>query len=1547
MLGRYSGTAAVLTGILAWSVLAAPEARADWVKAASATGANWAGHSKASDLDPASYASDQINKGDCWGNPLVLTFTGSDPAKPRYPASRVRFNADRWDGAVDKVKVKVVFADGEAIEKEFYAKNGDAVVGENAPDGYPNAAFKEITFDKKVVSQVEFSFHYTKAGYYFWLYELQIFEEVPPIGQPSGVTLDPSAITAVSAVLHGRVEKDGGAPCTAVFEYGTTPECDGGVKAATGTFGSGGEAVAQIAGLQTGRLYYYRLKVTNPAGSTVPSAVGVKTFVACPEESEDGVLWTAPVAIGADTGAQWETPGAAFDDWDASAARCYHIIHDPELWSPYLHLSPRQPGLYSGLRFKAAKPDSYIDKIQIDILTSGGWRPLYDPGSDGQGGIVFEHNQFTTVAFKDVPGLDSAYHLYPILDCRIRFHMATAGVGQYWNLYEFDFRQIGVNLIAPGVPYHGEEEPGVCLLAKATGAPLTVRFGSGVETLNTGTVSITKSGKAGVFLDPECTQQLDQLVYDLAVVADRAAFASRILNRTLYVTGAARSEARNDSSVACFLGNFGTSVSDRVNYTAAELELLRGKLEVASGRGMKGGAREVLELLPEDASIPASSPVPVIAVTAKNVGNVRLNAAKRLIVDVDLSGTVQYPVADMIDGDAANPSEVVIEVAAETSVSAPLAVVPEPKCLLRPYAKSFTWAKRITDVPVDKGRMPIVIRCAEPVFGNAAYLRLTFTVKAVNEPTRPTTDLCAASFGSILDHNLVQPLAVQLNFGTARSVAQLVGAGPNGIGVRAHDTWRTPRKTFDTTAGFVAEQDKLARIASTPAGSIEIVLTDVSGLTFDDTKRDFFVATLYIPALWQEAKDRPTVKFVETGDSTNVFETETVSATMRLVANLDVDKKDDIEVDLARIRFDGTTQAEILKATLAETENASRIFKNQDETVSVSIARQTGVLGSIAAQLLLKVSSTELGLSERLVDVGARTDKVLVLDSGSVLKGLGSVACPGYHDYADAWLKGPWAVTEAREDGASRHGPYVPVLVRLAGPVSLSQCGAMSVDVFGKEVPLVEFEGELFAAGSPVPGNYVVAGHLQTGDSFGAGKITKKEGFVFAAMKDSATGRSLGKKQLIVYNSVSSLYDRLRTVAANRRLGRLGNDPGKSYCPAYTTDGQDDPLLRFVDQIVFFQDLAKVQKGGSPTDPVTPGVRLQAAFVMSKPVAGVDIVVPNSPTTLLTRCGSQKVWAPGAKNLLSHWKPESSDGEGAERDPRARTQNWTQIAHFNLALGYARVKSSIDTMVAVLEASYPSDEARALAIVDAIRKIGYLDVLSEDQKAQLAKYGDKIAFDYVIQDSVQLKEMVDVVTMARRFQGMGEIEPFNFFLAYDIVSNEGFNIFGIDSLNDVIATQAGFTFGVHYREPASTMGSRASLKAAVEEHMATARMKLRAHPVMDKAKTVPAFLSVQSAVRDNRFVKLTVYAPTAPDGLDVWPETIGTAMQAIEVPLAKLIKNEGTDKDFIDALVAHVGDITMRKTPFDQTIKGLRFQLSAEQTLVLFDVVEVLMFIDE
>jgi len=551
----WCGVAVLLGAVLCGGVQTA--AHAGWKTATDVQAApndsgkaddRWANKDRASDNDAARYSVDKSNR---TGNGAWLQLDFLKDGKG-IRSNRLRVNADFWAPIADRVDIRVRY-DGE---KDFVAVR-------IAKGEVPNARFEEIALPREgLVNAVRFRWHYLKKGYWFWLYELQIFEvDPPPVEPPAVETADPGSVNLTSAVLCGLLTEDGGGACQVRFVYGTDSALETGALTTDwkGTFGADQRFTAFVKNLVPKTRYHFRAEVKNAWGTRTGE---IKSFVACAPEGPDGSVWVSPSGWGTDGHVykearySWSDGSSAFDDWADSAARCYHQIHDPELWSPWLYLD-LDSGLYSGLRFRAGKPDGFVEQVDIDVLSSH-WEHVYDGG--------FVHNEFNVEDFA----------IREVSRVRMRFKMSKAGVGAYWNLFEFDLRRVGVNLIAEGLPHYMEEFPGVILGSNAALERITARFGPGIEKLTSGTVKVHASPNMSVYADIAEWDKWDLKgrVFDLADQEQRKAFHDLVLNKTILFGGSSETSSKQaEEQVRITLDYDNMPVSDQVNCTYAELKI--------------------------------------------------------------------------------------------------------------------------------------------------------------------------------------------------------------------------------------------------------------------------------------------------------------------------------------------------------------------------------------------------------------------------------------------------------------------------------------------------------------------------------------------------------------------------------------------------------------------------------------------------------------------------------------------------------------------------------------------------------------------------------------------------------------------------------------------------------------------------------------------------------------------------------------------------------------------------------------------------------------
>jgi len=236
-----------------------------------------------------------------------------------------------------------------------------------------------------------------------------------------------------------------------------------------------------------------------------------------------------------------------------------------------------------------------------------------------------------------------------------------------------------------------------------------------------------------------------------------------------------------------------------------------------------------------------------------------------------------------------------------------------------------------------------------------------------------------------------------------------------------------------------------------------------------------------------------------------------------------------------------------------------------------------------------------------------------------------------------------------------------------------------------------------------------------------------------------------------------------------------------------------------------------------------------------------------------------------------------------------------------------------------------------------------------------AKFGTKlapsIAFDKGLNGTPSLAfkygEFVDFAQVARALGG-DKPSPLDIYISYEVASGEGFHVFGIDSFNDIIATEAGRLFAKRFSDDASySIGSFGQLQLAILDCFRDARKSFLEHPVMKKrADVVTSFYSLMlTATEKGRFYKIQIKFPIAgwpgdPSFPTIWKATIGTILQ----------QNEGcltTDSDaalFLSQLRNH---IETARWDANFIKDGVKMYLWDDDTQALHQMVEMLSLINE
>jgi hypothetical protein len=286
-----------------------------------------------------------------------------------------------------------------------------------------------------------------------------------------------------------------------------------------------------------------------------------------------------------------------------------------------------------------------------------------------------------------------------------------------------------------------------------------------------------------------------------------------------------------------------------------------------------------------------------------------------------------------------------------------------------------------------------------------------------------------------------------------------------------------------------------------------------------------------------------------------------------------------------------------------------------------------------------------------------------------------------------------------------------------------------------------------------------------------------------------------------------------------------------------------------------------------------------------------------------------------------------------DADFASQRQNITHIIHWNTGLGWGVLKPKIDSLILVLDASYPSEDAKALAIMNWLDTNGYFDALPPAAKAKMANYKKETVFSYSVKDSRQWKELIDILMIARAFaaNGGGKMTALDLFLAYDIASGEAIHVFGIDPLNDVVITQAGARFAEVLTTPGINIVDKKTLKAQIESTIRLAREDFLKHQLNKvRETTVTAFFSVLMATggdSNNPFIPVSI----------PWKSTVGTIAQANKA----LLNTVQGRKDFVTKVADTLKDQSIL------TLADPKANLTALDVAALHQMIEVLVLIDD
>jgi hypothetical protein len=905
-------------------------------------------------------------------------------------------------------------------------------------------------------------------------------------------------------------------------------------------------------------------------------------------------------------------------------------------------------------------------------------------------------------------------------------------------------------------------------------------------------------------------------------------------------------------------GTHESEPEDTVRYSLVKINFMVGDVDSETGRGMIGTPDQVLSPMGYRA-LPVSTPRPMVYIDTLSVENVRLGANERFVADITVSGHITSATADIVPDNLADPAEVILYVAGQQADTIALQRNAEAPCLLRPYAANFSFSDSFTAIPILPYDTPIVLEVEDPATGTTGFDMASVRVLAARNQSLPKDGTALEGWGIsepvhsyLVDQGTSQPLKVKLNLGPYYTLEDIEAAGPEAISIDACRDYES-ESSYTASAGMELEPASNPIISNGDGVSVEIL--DSTNLGLEDSVVGNFEALVSVPGVYSE---QVTVIFEETAADSHIYCSRYVEVEITLSSTLNPSELDTISVTAKKILWDNTAQE--ASADLQETDVDSKIFGVGDYVVSIH--NMTSLSPTDRDEITVKITNTAMNLSDHLADSVETSINSLVFKTTQMHNGGG---LPLTNDFMDAWYYGPWIVTVITHGESSDPGFFAPFMVAFESTYDIMQENFMH-ELYGHEHELVVHEDIIFSAGSVDPGVFMASGNL-SGD-FGAGHISEAKGFVWSRLRSGSTALEKGTK---AYKVHLKLFEALRPIANARRSARFGANPGSTYGPYedYTTGGADDPLDIFVNFVwnQYFLT-AKTELGKSEVD---LDVRILALKKMTADDPTEPVLeIPHTPDMLYWDCRNrQGIYQIGSKYLLGHWKGSSE----MEDDCISQSQNVTDILHLNTGLGVYKFTPLVLPLNAI--ARLPED-LRKTSLIELLIQTGHItgDEADEARKAPV-RY-----FDLRIKRSTKYRELVDICTLAR---SLGSNWSLDLFLAYDIASYEGFQVFGIDAFNDVISTEAGYRLAYDLSSPGSTISTKESLKQRLEQHIIGARAAFLQHPLNANRDIMrDAFFSIVCSRTEVKTTKPD--DPTTPQNEErhwtIWGSTLSTITDA-------------------------------------------------------------------
>lgn len=347
------------------------------------SGNQWVNEGRSIDGNVGTYATNQFGSSG-WGQ--FLEFTFDQPTT----ANQIRVRADYTDAHISEVDI------------DIYANGGWIDIFQGGNEANWNVQWAEIPFTTVDVERARFRWNYAVGGFYYWLYEMQLYQTAEVVSLPTCGSVETAYIDESRAILSSSVVDDGGEPVEYRVRYGA-----GSLNMTTswtGSVVSGEQFQIQLAGLDGVTTYNYEVQLRNEAGVTSCSVQNMTT-------AASGASWYLPQGS---TG-NWENQSLAYDSNVLTYARQYHAIGD-STWSDFITFT-HSPVYYDQLRFYALQNEE-INAVDVDIFVNNQWQDLYQ-GS-------FNDREWVTLPFTESQ----------VTQSRIRFSTPYTNRGFYWQLYD-------------------------------------------------------------------------------------------------------------------------------------------------------------------------------------------------------------------------------------------------------------------------------------------------------------------------------------------------------------------------------------------------------------------------------------------------------------------------------------------------------------------------------------------------------------------------------------------------------------------------------------------------------------------------------------------------------------------------------------------------------------------------------------------------------------------------------------------------------------------------------------------------------------------------------------------------------------------------------------------------------------------------------------------------------------------------------------------------------------------------------------------------------